>query len=181
MKNSSNNVFGNRTNKNIRYISPVKKTFMLGLFVTLMASCLKIEEASEIPALEFKDYELHNTNDSLGNPVFGFIMTLAFEDGDGDIGYQEEDTIQSLFMNIYKIEGGEYIDTVKDVGFEIPYVEPIKSVRIVKGEIELEHQLNKKDYKEVDSVQFDLYMLDRAEHKSNTVQSPKIELTAESE
>jgi hypothetical protein len=146
--------------------------------IALLFSCLKIDVASEIPFLQYKSMDLYKGKDKLGNDVFNVHITASFEDGDGDVGYPETDTTQSLFLNVFKIKGGVHVDSTVEIGYRIPYIEPVKSVRIVKGEVELTHELKTTEYSENDSVVFEMYMFDRSMNQSNVITTPKALLEA---
>lgn len=157
----------------------MKKVFILFISILALNSCLKIEEASEIPSIKYTDYILYKI-DTLNSTAYAIDIFAEFEDGDGNIGYpagSKEDTT-SLYMNIYSIKNKVNVDSTMEIGFRVPYTEPVKSVRVVKGEIKLSYNLIsfKGYYKDNDSIKIEMYLYDREMNQSNTIKTPIIKL-----
>ena len=62
-------------------------------------SCKKIESLPEIPSISFKSFILIDTIDALGNEGKIGELTFDFEDGDGDIGLTQPDSLSADSTN----------------------------------------------------------------------------------
>lgn len=147
-----------------------------GAFVAFSLSCQKIESISEIPYIEFKSFELRDTIDLLGNPGKVGELIFKFEDGDGDIGLEQPDSLSSdstnynLFFTLYeKIEGQfqkvdeENLET--PLNYRIPYIENIGQNKTLIGEVKVEFYYYLLAL--YDTIMYEFYIVDRALHKSN--------------
>ena len=151
------------------------------MIIVTFFSCLEIEEASNIPEIEFLRYEVLDNIDLLGNQQYEVLLFFSFIDGDGDIGYDRADTTnqkENFFYTLFVKENNEFIDyTIEDtIDYIIPYIEPQKSVRVVKGEIKASFELKKAIFP-YDTVKFDVYITDRAKNESNIETTSEIILT----
>lgn len=150
--------------------------FVIGILLAFFLSCQKIESISEIPYIQFKSFELRDTIDILGNPGKVGELVFKFEDGDGDIGLEQPDSLSSdttaynLFFTLYeKIEGQfqvveeENLET--PLNYRIPYIKNIGQNKTLKGEIKVEFYYYLLAL--YDTIRYEFYIVDRALHKSN--------------
>lgn len=119
---------------------------------------------------------------SLGN-IFrdSLAVTIEFTDGDGDLGATENQTFKPV--DVFVIEN-ENRDTLP---FTMPFVAPKGASRGINGEITIvlnttcckvpNHLPCEKsiDYP-LDTINYQLFIKDRAGHKSNIIKLPPIEL-----
>jgi hypothetical protein len=158
--------------------------FLVGL---ALSSCQKKDTASIIPAITFNSFQATGT---LGNPTA--TLQINFTDGDGDIGYPTGDVSEApnlwikylyfdtaktrKFIGIYSLADSATHDSVYFV-YNIPYITPAGKDKELTGVIQIamtDWFLN--PYATTDSleVQFQIYLYDRAGHKSNVLTSPVI-------
>jgi hypothetical protein len=159
------------------------KLFVLLMIIAgLYSSCKKQEQYPITPVIEFKDYILLKSKDTLDSIV---VFTLSFKDGDGDIGYPDEDsTNKSIFVYYYKKIGGVFKllispDMSQDSNFnaKIPMILSPGVKRPLKGEIDYSIDITKDPPKfKYDTIYVKFYLMDRALNMSNKVSSPEIVL-----
>jgi len=165
----------------------MKKLIILSIvtiFLVLSQSCLDIETLPAEPRIEFRSFTVIDTTDILGNEAKAGKLKFYFEDGDGDVGNQvnETDPLQTsnLFPKLYrKIEGVMVPATIDDplhpTPYRIPYMSRLGQNKILKGEITV--VLLYLFYEEGDTIMYDFYIRDRALHESNTELTCEIPLS----
>ncbi len=159
-----------------------KRTTILVLFLislTLHFSCRKAQVYSIIPEIQYKDYMLHDTTDLLGNK--GLVGTLSFNfvDGDGDIGLKqpgdnvdpEDSAYYNMFFTLWAVVNGEIIkpDLKQPLNYRIPFLKPESQDPTLKGIIKVDFLYFSYPY---DTISYDFYIKDRADHESNIESSP---------
>jgi len=152
-------------------------TFILMVFVL---SCAEKPDFSETPTLSFQSFSKQSMLQGSTNED-NVTLTLYFTDGDGDIGYSIDEFQQNLFITDNRT--GDLF-----TGFKLPEIPIEGSKNGVSGTIELLIFTTCCIYPDgidpceiVDEfpsndLSFDIYMLDRAGHISNTVTTPSISL-----
>lgn len=138
---------------------------MLLITLTIISSCVKPPEYSEIPFIEFQSI---NTNTVIKGDTATVIIQVYFEDGDGDLG---DDTTQNVQLFDSRIPNFP-------IPFHIDSIEPRSKVEDISGTIELRLNpfvmawdcLNDED---VDTTTLSLYIIDRAGNQSNTISIPE--------
>jgi len=157
-----------------------------GVIMAFSLSCQKVESISEIPYIEFKSFELRDTIDILGNPGKIGELIFKFEDGDGDIGLEQPDSISpntttyNLFFTLYeKIEGQfqkvDEEDLETPLNYRIPYIENIGQNKTLKGEVKVEFYYYLLML--YDTIKYEFYIVDRALHESNVETTKEIAFT----
>lgn len=157
-----------------------------GVIMAFSLSCQKVESISEIPHIEFKSFELRDTIDILGNPGKIGELIFKFEDGDGDIGLEQPDSISSdntsynLFFTLYeKIEGQfqkvDEDDLETPLNYRIPYIENIGQNKTLKGEVKVEFYYYLLML--YDTIKYEFYIVDRALNESNVETTTEIAFT----
>ena len=166
------------------------KSFSKILIITIIVllgglSCKKIESLPEIPSISFKSFILIDTIDPLGNEVKKGELIFDFEDGDGDIGLTQPDSLSAdstnfnLFFTLFCKTDGEFTKVSEDdletpLNYRIPYIEKEGQNKALKGEIQVDF-----DYLltfEYDTIKYSFFIVDRALHKSNIETTPEIAL-----
>ena len=157
---------------------------LLAFFVVALISCGKIQTLPDIPRIEYTDFTVFDTVDILGNAAKGGRLKFYFEDGDGDLGLPaptpdgEGDSL-NLFFTLYRMKDGVIApapdnDPLKPSNYRIPYMEMLGQNKILKGTIAVTFFYL--FYSEQDTIRYDFYLKDRAEHISNTVSTSEIPL-----
>ncbi len=148
------------------------------MLLAISFACKKRNEYPIIPSIK---YDRHDTSfglDSLGNQAKLLNLFITFEDGDGDLGieglFAANDT-SKIYMTLYKKENNIYteIDPNDTLAFRIPYIEPQGQNKLLKGEIKIKLSYPTVSFPH-DTIKYDLYLIDRAFHKSNTITTPDI-------
>ena len=147
---------------------------ILILITACFQSCSKKEEYPIIPEIEFLGMT------KLYDPVLQRydrgVLAISFKDGDGDIGLFDFQTAPpydyNFFVKYFELQNGSEIRVIiNDSSFfnaRIPVLTPDGSVKAIKGEIE--DTLNIFNmFSPFDTIKFDVYLVDRELHKSNTV------------
>lgn len=145
-------------------------------------SCKKIESLPEIPSISFKSFILIDTIDALGNEGKIGELTFDFEDGDGDIGLTQPDSLSAdstnfnLFFTLFGKTNGEFIEVSENdletpLNYRIPYIEKEGQNKALKGEIQVDFIYLLFEY---DTIKYSFFIVDRALHKSNVETTPEI-------
>jgi hypothetical protein len=156
------------------------------LFIPVfLLSCRKIEKLPPEPSIKFTSFQVFDTTDILGNEAKGGRLKFYFEDGDGDLGLDPPTDITqdstNLFFKLYRVTGGKLIpaasnDILKPSDYRIPYMERLGQNKILKGTISVTFLYL--FYTPADSIEYEFYIKDRAEHASDTVRTCEISLGA---
>jgi len=150
------------------------KIILILILAVLLPGCPDVQQLPDIPYVEFKDFTLEESVDNLGNEIIAGELLFFFQDGDGDVGLNEPDTIfpgdssqYNLFLTMFKKENQEYIevDVKAPLYYRIPFIEREGQNKTLQGEIEVTFEYLTIDY---DTIRYTFYIVDREEHKSNT-------------
>ena len=140
-------------------------------------SCKKIEEFPIEPHIEFIEF-IKYYNDTLDLFDKG-LLKFSYTDGDGDIGLEESDSLPpydfNLFIDYFEYRNGIFIkveDLDPPLHARIPMLTPKGRHKAIKGEIEDLIDLNY--FSDIDTVKYQIYIMDRALHKSNVIETPPI-------
>ena len=158
---------------------------ILILIITVLLSglsCKKIESLPEIPSISFKSFILIDTIDALGNEGKIGELTFDFEDGDGDIGLTQPDSLSvdstnfNLFFTLFGKIDGEFIEVSENdletpLNYRIPYIEKEGQNKALKGEIQIDFIYLLFEH---DTIKYSFFIVDRALHKSNVETTPEI-------
>ena len=155
------------------------------LIITVLLSslsCKKIESLPEIPSISFKSFILIDTIDALGNEGKIGELIFDFEDGDGDIGLTQPDSLSvdstnfNLFFTLFGKIDGEFIEVSENdletpLNYRVPYIEKEGQNKAIKGEIQVDFIYLLFEY---DTIKYSFFIVDRALHKSNVETTPEI-------
>lgn len=152
--------------------------------LTVLAGCRKEEKFPDEPRIAYARFEQFTDSSSL---------TITFTDGDGDIGLSDTDvnppfdTGSTFYNNLFlKLEGrrnGEWETPPFDVdlNYRIPYLTPTGQNKTLKGEISVALSNSVLAIGQgtggsniYDAVRFEIKLVDRALHESNTALSGEI-------
>jgi hypothetical protein len=161
--------------KKLRYLFYISVIFLFAM------SCRKIEQMSAIPNIKYNSFTIFDTTDILGNNAKGGRLKFYFEDGDGDLGLEDQsgdqtDTNNLIFTMQRKINGvmlpAPDNDPLKPSSYRIPYMTREGQNKILKGTISVTFLYP--FYTPQDTIMYDFYIIDRASNKSNTVSTNEI-------
>lgn len=148
---------------------------VLLLLTLLLMGCRKEEKFSDVPFIEFVSLE-PNTIGMSGTDV---ILTIKFQDGNGDIGLDESDIYSpfdtssvyyyNCFVSYFEKQNGEFVEVElpSTLNMRIPRLSDEDSESI-SGELYLELFANN-PFSPYDTIRYELFIVDRALNHSNTI------------
>ena len=169
----------------------MRPILLLTVFFIVLTSCLKKDEFSNIPAIDYKEMR------RIDNDI---VIKFSFTDGDGDIGLTDEETsypfgpcdpyYKNLIIEPYILENGNFIlarkvilsDCSTDslilwdtVGYDqrIKHMTPDGRDKSLEGDIEVTLNEACLEYPN-DTVKFKLRLIDRALNTSNEIESEAV-------
>lgn len=170
----------------------IKIGLILPLAVLMFTACEKRQNYSDVPEIEFEDYQKH-ASDSIE-------LTISYVDGDGDLGlgpehdkppYDSGKYAHNLILRYYEQFNGSFQQTTPDpfpdntdtVGFQYRFrnLTPEGKNKAIRGEISVtvsdRLRVYSKNFPERNyggAIMFEIFIYDRALNKSNTVSTPPI-------
>ena len=157
--------------------------FLVIILSAALSGCIKEESYPIIPEIEFLSFEkVYDT----GQYAIRGILTISFQDGDGDIGLNDSDTLPPYDKNgqyyynyvitYFEKQKGEYkkIDLNPPYSYRIPVLTPLNPDKAIKGMITDTLDLNPKPL--FDTIKLEAFIHDRRLHKSNVITTPEIVL-----
>ena len=164
--------------------SVIQAVLVLLGFSFFLVSCNDEETYPIIPEIQYEDFVL------LYNPTTGLIergvLKISFKDGDGDIGLRQGETDPpydyNLFITYYEIQNRDTVEVhiidpvsgdTANFHARVPILTPEGNNKSIKGEIE-DTLFVYNPYSDFDTIMYSVYLVDRALHKSNVIQTPLI-------
>ncbi|MFA6924104.1 MAG: hypothetical protein WC223_07595 [Bacteroidales bacterium] len=168
----------------MKFISKITLFVLIAIFAVSYLSCKKPSAYPSIPAIEFRSFEKIPNETKVDN---NGLLTISFTDGDGDLGLNPSDTNPpfdnngpnyfNYFMRFFEKQDGKFVDITDSLTLPLnsrfPRIESKTKNKSLKGYIELEIPINN-PYSSFDTIKFNVYITDRALHKSNTITTPEI-------
>lgn len=168
---------------NVRKMNPVKKFLLPALCMGLFGSGCTKEPVYPIEPLityvSFTKVQNYSGKDEKG------ILKINFTDGDGDIGLNDYDIdppydtasmyYYNFFITYFEKQHGEYVavDLPLSNNARIPLVPPATEGLPLTGDIDVELYINN-PFSTFDTIRFDVFIVDRALHHSNSISTPDI-------
>jgi hypothetical protein len=156
--------------------------FFAGVFSQY--SCQKPVTYPTTPIIAYSNFTKVATDDNIDEQG---ILEFTFTDGDGDIGLAASDTLPpynmgskyyyDLFVKYYRKHNGVFLaDSLKITdNARIPVITPSGKNKAIKGTVDVLLFINNPLTGEIyDTICFDVTMVDRALHMSNTIRTPGI-------
>ena len=157
--------------------------------IALLASCIKAEEYALEPfitSVSIDKSSIHQfsniTTDEFGNILNyvpeSFVISLDFQDGDGDLGITDDQPEMNAFIVDNRTD---FVDSL-----QIPYISPVGNIKSISGTIDF--TINSEccvalsgisctpnaEYNAIDTVIYQVFIKDRAGHTSNKVNAPPL-------
>lgn len=145
------------------------KISLIPLTTLILVGCIKDDEFSDIPSLEFKNFETHSAN---GSDIDSASFTFSFKDGNGDLG-DDDTTVVNCFLDYYEKDG----DTMKyfpqfQREYRLPSLTPNAKDQSISGEVSITLKPAPIYNILTDSIyEWRCFVLDRAGNKSNEASS----------
>ena len=160
----------------------VKKFVLCSLFIIccslfglLFASCMERKSYPIKPYIEFVGFEKIDNGTGIDNEG---ILTISYTDGDGDLGnLDEKDTTTNYFIIYQEKQHGVYVtleEFVEEFNASLPrFVSSDKKKQPIDGTIQRKLIFNN-PYSLFDTIRFECWLVDRANHESNRIFTPEI-------
>jgi len=156
------------------------------LIAVSVLSCKKTKDYPIEPVIGFK--ELKKFTDATTSIDTGLVLTFSFTDGDGDLGYRSGDTLppfnssgeyySNLILKFYYMDNGTFTELISSAGpppYRIPAIESNEHSKATAGDLIVDIELaGLGDIIPEDTFRFEIYVTDRALHKSNTITTSEI-------
>ena len=155
----------------------------IGVFSVIFSGCMKKQNYSDIPQISLVGMELLVDTAQI---VRTGILTISYQDGNGDIGLNAADTFPpyqkggqyyyNYVINYFEKQNGVFqqVDLIIPFSLRIPVLTPNDPNKPVKGYITDSITLYPPPLH--DTIKFEAYIYDRALNKSNTITTPEIVL-----
>jgi len=163
----------------------IKKIGIIFFFLLLFSSCLKEEEYPVIPEIEFQTFLTLQNEQGIDERG---VLIFSFQDGDGDIGLSDEQTVApydyNLFIKYFEMQNGiltevkptfynsitGLYDTI-NFNSRIPFLTPEGNIKAIKGTVR-DTIFIYNPVSQYDTICFEAYIKDRELHVSNTIKTP---------
>ena len=141
--------------------------FVLISLVVMASSCTKegIETLSDVPKIEL----ISVSSDTIKEFEETLLINIQYEDGDGDLGFEETD-VYALYVRDIRLEefDGFYVGPIAPPDVEVP----------IRGELNIEFpSLFVFGNNETETTHFEIKMVDRKYHESNLLITQDIVIT----
>lgn len=154
----------------------VRGIFVFALLSVCFFGCKPEPTFPVIPALTFKEFRQPAGSDSL-------IVVFSFTDGDGDIGVAPINSDSNMVLTVYAPDATGNFQVMDDVNTPVPdsliYIYRIPN--LTAGQVGLEGDiyvtLEHKSFIGRDTLQFNSFLLDRSDNRSNYVRTNTVVLT----
>jgi hypothetical protein len=151
----------------------MKKIIFASLVCIFFYACRKSNSISNIPKITFTS--LVSIPYSSGKDSIA-VLKFEYEDGDGDLGSLSSDSsgYRNLFVKYFVKQNGVFIAPVLPVGFDaqIPNLTPKAKNKSISGDIT--YNLILPPGVVADTIKFEVYIIDRANHKSNVFETSSL-------
>ncbi len=156
----------------------LRRILYIMVFAALvLAGCPTPKTLPDVPRIEFKSFILEKKINALNQEILTGTLTMDFEDGDGDIGFEASpdslfapDSLKyNLFLTLHERVDGKYreVDTSELLSppyYRIPPLDREGQNKTLKGEISVDIEYFTIEY---DTLRYSFYLMDRAFHRSN--------------
>jgi hypothetical protein len=154
-----------------------------GIISMIFSGCMKKQNFSDTPLISFTGMEL--LVDTAGVVRTG-ILTISYQDGNGDIGLSAADTFPpyqkggqyyyNYVITYFEKQNGVFqqVDLTIPFSLRIPVLTPNDPNKPIQGYITDSISLYPPPLH--DTIKFEAYIYDRALNKSNTITTPEIVL-----
>jgi hypothetical protein len=179
-----------------------KNTLLFLLVLALSSSCESKPDFDIVPAITFQSITVVRlAADKAGPKRDSVIVATDYQDGDGDLGITQAEkdakpSLQNYYLALFRKENGVYVrknltvfdnNQKKEVPFELggafrPLYKdnpnsPIKGLLRYANNFNTSSLTKPEQLTPGDSVRFELYITDRANHQSNIITTDAIRLS----
>lgn len=159
------------------------RLLLLAIGIAVFTGCRKIPKFSETPSIQYKNIRKVTffSEDQLIDSD-SIILGLHFEDGDGDLGFSEEQRSEEnidYFVDVYRQTSGVFSPVIFSSGVtfngHIPLLAPVGKPGPIEGDLFYAMIFNyTTDQASDDTLKFVVKLKDRKGNFSNTVESEPV-------
>lgn len=161
----------------------MKKVSIIGIFslFVLMASCYKEPNFGTTPNIEFKSVKKEIRLDNFtGSRKDSLIISIKFQDGDGDLGLNEKEKATAQAKNdynyvirLFRKKGANFTEIIPPVPYSGFFQRLRNDGKIgpIEGTLDYSVDFPHPFTPKKDSLKFQIMIKDRAGNTSNTVES----------
>ena len=178
----------------------MRKLFGVGFFLVIgvslsLTGCLDTPNFDNTPSIRFNSVDTLTIFDSFSKTLAdSIVITIDFEDGDGDLGISPTDRSDTTKLNTDYKEWGNYEITVlekkKDGTFQVRPVSVFEKLFFdtlkrdgkagpIKGKLDFRQTLPASRFAKLTTVKFRIRIRDRAFHVSNSVETDTVSVHLE--
>ncbi len=154
----------------------MKNLGIAAVLLVMFSSCRKSENISEIPKITYVSFESFK---NLSGKDTAAVVVFEYEDGDGDLGSLSTDSAgyRNLFVKFFEKKNGVFVQPVLPGSYDaqIPNLTPKAKNKSISGDISYSILLPPSVTN--DTIKLSLYIVDRANHKSNEIETAAIVIT----
>ncbi len=155
-------------------------------FIVLWAGCDDLRSYPPRPDVEFKDYKVDKLISETQQVSYKVYFRLKVEDGDGDIGLHDNDTLgvhasgqpyhSNLFISLYKEKDGEFVEEPGKTPYDqrIPFIKLEGQNKTLIADVEVAYEFFPEFNTDSDTIKFRFHIVDRALNHSDTAYTCKI-------
>ncbi len=168
-----------------KHVNTPKALIIILMTSLIFSSCYKEPSFGFVPAIEFNDISKDIRIDQYtGAKKDSIILTVKFQDGDGDLGFDTEEignivdrTDFNYVVRLFRKDKGTFIEykPLETLSGFFPKLKNDDKVGPIEGNLSYRIQIETAfwPYKK-DTVKFEVYIKDRAGNKSNSTESEPI-------
>lgn len=168
--------------------------FLIIIMMAVAGSCKKVDKFPPEPRIEYMNFtRVYNPDLEIYDRG---VLQFSFEDGDGDIGLNSNDTFPpfnansqyyyNLIITYFEMQNGELVEVpilwfnpqteqydTLSLSSRIPNLTPDGVNKAISGEI-FDTLFIYNFNSQFDTIKFDAYIIDRALNESNSISTPLI-------
>lgn len=141
-------------------------TLLLTLLALAFSSCQPDPNYPPEPVITFKDI----SSSYVVPGVDSLVVSFEFQDGDGDLGAKAGESTINAFL-IDQRTGFPY-------NYQIPYIPEGGRIKDIRGTVWVTVDANaincRPDHLNLDTLSYEIYIVDRADNESNRIYTPPI-------
>lgn len=160
-----------------------KNVFIILISFLFLASCIDVENPSNIPQINFKKSTATYCEDELGNLNKCVSIYFTLKDGDGDVGLSESDTVapftgvfaHNFYYDVLVPSANGFIswEGLSINYFKIPYIVPTGQNKILIADIKIDLSFPVFSLTS-DTLLINFHVYDRTLNQSNTAYTDTI-------
>ena len=153
-----------------------------GYVIAIVFACVPPRVYPLEPEISFKEMNMYNGRDTLGNAVKRVVLTMCVVDGDGNIGLPEDvvlpgfDTLdnKNLFIELYnKVDGVfEKIELASPLYYRTKFFAIEGQDKTLTADFEV--TMDNYKFDDYDTIKYDFFIYDRDVNKSNIGETPVV-------